>query len=302
VRFLVFVTLVGCATAPDHPVQRSLYGDMRQLVETEERLGWLIDRAEIEDLAPAVLQSLCQVEEEQRIGLLDWLDERIEAEGGPAEEAYRRADEDLSAIKELLTLERIRGSLEYAELRASEDCPFYLTPDPEFRGVQADTERLVLVGESFGGLMLLFRDGSIDLGGGGAFRLMVGYGFSHVVTVLIGIEAGGAGAISAKRDEEGEQELSARPAGGVPLVVRFHDDTWIYDLEVAAITQYYRDQLILPPGVRAAGAIGISSVRIADFMPVASGFLAYEFYPEFEDLPRQHGIRIGTKVGINYDP
>lgn len=293
-------SLTGCATLPQAPVQRALYIDARQIVETEERLGWQIDSSEIEDVTPAMLQSVCQVSEVERIKLLDWLDQRIEEEGGSAEKVWRENDKSLSAAKTLLTLERIRDALEHADQVAEEDCPFWLEEDPDFDGLQADTNRFLILGESFGGLMLLIRDGGVAVGGGGSLRLLPGYGFGHLVTVALGIEVGGTGALT--QNEEGSQELSARPAGGIPLVVRFHDDTWVYDVEVAALTQYYREEILLPPGFRVAGAVGLTSVRIGDFMPIASGFLAYEYYPSFLDLPEQHGIRIGTKVGINYDP
>ena len=120
------VLSAGCATLPDEPVQRALYSDVRQVVETRERIGWIVDRTEYEAAAPSLLQSVCQVSHEERIQLLDWLDERIAEEGGPAEEAYRREDEDLGAIDELLTLERMRGALEHADALTQDDCPFWM--------------------------------------------------------------------------------------------------------------------------------------------------------------------------------
>jgi hypothetical protein len=290
----------GCATLPDDPVQSALYADLRQVVDTEQRTGWIIDQAEYEDAAPTVLQSVCQVSEEQRIKLLDWFDRRIDELGGPAERAYEREGKDLDAIDELLTLERMRGTLIHADEQASERCPFWLEADPEFSGVQTDTHKFILLGESFGGLSLIFRDG-IQFGGGGAFRLFGGWGPTDRLTLALGVEVGGQGAVSGVGTDE-EQELQARPTGALPLLIRLHDDTWVYDFEVAAITQYYQEALSLPPGVRAAFGIGIGSVRIGSFMPMAVGFIGYEFEPEFKDLPVSHAIRLGTRVGLNFDP
>ncbi len=292
----------GCATLPTQPAQRGLYQDARQIVETEERLGWQVDRLTIEEITPAMLMSLCRVEEEQRLGLLDWLDQRIETEGGPAEEAWLASGKNLSAISELLTLERIRAALEHADDVAAADCPFYIEPDPDFRGRQVETGRFLLIGESFGGLALLIRqDGSIGLGGGGSLRLLAAYGFDANVTAGVGLEGGGTGAIDAAADASGDQQINVRPMGGVPFLLRFKDNTMMYDLEVAGLTQYYQDTLSTP-GLRASFGLGFSSVRIGAFMPTASGFLAYEFYPAFRDLPAQHGIRLGTKVGVNFIP
>jgi hypothetical protein len=290
----------GCATLPDDPVQRALYSDVRQVIETRERIGWIIDRTEYEAAAPSLLQSACQVPQEARIELLDWLDERIEEEGGPAEEAYHREDDDLDAIGELLTLERMRNALEYTDTLSQDDCPFWLERDPEFAGVQTDTHRFLLLAESFGGGSLIFRDG-INLGGGGALRVMPGYGFTDRLTIAMGVELGGSGAVSGVGTDE-EQKIVARPTGAVPVLFRIHDDTWVYDLELAALTQYYEDSLSLPPGGRLALAAGIKTVRIGAVMPIAVGFVAYEVEPAYRDLPTSHAIRIGTRVGLDYDP
>ncbi|RLB61898.1 MAG: hypothetical protein DRI90_10320 [Deltaproteobacteria bacterium] len=290
----------GCATLPTDHVQRSLYSDTRQVVDTRQRIGWVIDRTEYEGAAPSLLQSVCQVHLEKRIELLDWLDSRIEEEGGPAEAAYRREGEDLDAIDELLTLERMRGALEYADALTNDDCPFWLEPDEDFDGIQTDTFRFVLLAESFGAMSLILR-GGVQLGGGGALRILPGYGLNDRLTLAGGIEIGGSGALSGVGTDE-KQEIVARPTGALPVLLRVHDDTWVYDLELAALTQYYEDSLSFPPGGRIAVGGGIKTVRIGSIMPIAVGFVAYEIEPAYRDLPVSHAFRIGTRVGIDYDP
>ena len=49
-------------------------------------------------------------------------------------------------------------------------------------------------------------------------------------------------------------------------------------------------------------AAGIKTVRIGSVMPIAVGVLAYEIEPAYRDLPTSHAIRVGTRVGVNYDP
>jgi hypothetical protein len=290
----------GCATMPDGPVQRALYADARQIVETQERTGWRIDRYEIEDVAPSILESVCQVSEEERFKLLDWLEMRILQEGGPSEEAYDEAGGDIDEVDgEILTLERMRDAISYADERADDECPFYLKPDPEFAGVQTDTDRFVILAESFGGLSLIYQ-GEVLFGAGGAFRLLPGYGVSDRVTLAAGVELGGSGAVSGVGSEEG-QELSARPQGAVPFITRIHDDTFVFDFEAAALAQIYAGT-VTPPGVRGLFGVGIGSVRIGSLMPMALGFVAYEFYPSFRDLPPSHAVRLGTRIGVNFDP
>ena len=296
---LLLGALAGCATLPQSRPQRALYSDVRQVVETRERIGWLIDRHEIESATPSVLQSVCQVREEDRFELLEWLERRIDEEGGPAELAYEEVDEDLGEIEELLTLERMRDTLAHADATAARDCPFYLKPDADFSGVQTDTDRFIVVAESFGGLSIIIQDESVLLGGGGALRIIPAYGLGDRVTVGLGFEMGGIGGVS---QGESEQVVTARPAGGVPFLFRVHDDTWLYDLELSAITQYADGDVRFPPGIRVAPAVGISSVRITGIMPVALGMVAYEYLPPFKDLPASHAIRFGTRVGVDFDP
>lgn len=291
----------GCATLPNDPVERALYSDLRQIVDTEERVGWVIDRYEIQEVAPAALQSVCQVSEEHRFSLLDWLDQRIDEEGGPAEEAYEREGQDVTEIEEILTLTRMRAVLSYADERAADECPFWYKADPDFDGVQTDRHRFIALAESIGGLMLIARSDGVFLGGGGGLRVLPGYGFSDRLTLALGLEVGGSGAVSQDPNNEGEQTFTARPGGAIPLIIRFHDDTWVYDIELAGLAQYH-DDTISPPGVRAAFAVGIGSVRIGSIMPMGVGFIGYELNPAFHDLPTSHAIRIGTRVGINYDP
>ncbi|MEZ4444710.1 MAG: hypothetical protein R3B72_36885 [Polyangiaceae bacterium] len=296
----LLVALAGCATLPQDPVERALYGDLRHIVDTEERLGWLIDDYEIAEATPSALQSVCQVAVEQRMGLLDWLDARIAEEGGSAEQVYEAAGKDLSAAEELLTLERIQALLERADAEAGDKCPFFLEPDPDFRGMQADAERFVLLAESGGGFGIVLQGRDLLLGGGGGLRVMPGYGFSDRFGAFVGIELGGNGAISPTEDD-GAQRFLARPSGAVPLLLRFYDNTWIYDVELAAIAEYY-DSTVTLPGFRISGGVGIGAVRIGSFMPFAVGTLAYEIMPPFRDLPLTHTFKLGTRVGLNIDP
>jgi hypothetical protein len=193
----------------------------------------------------------------------------------------------------------MRDSLSHADEHAAEECPFWLKPEPDFDGFQTDTNRIVLLGESMGGLALIYQD-RVLLGGGGALRLLLGYGVTDRLTIAGGLEVGGAGGVSGIGDDE--QALVARPTAAIPLVFRVHDDTWLYDFEVAALSLYHDRAVLLPPGLRGAFGLGIGSVRIGAIMPVIMGFVGYEHHPEFRDLPMSHALRVGTRIGVNYDP
>jgi hypothetical protein len=298
---LCLVLVAGCATLPDHPVERALYSDLRQIVDTRERVGWVIDSNEIDEATATALRSVCQIQEEKRLDLLDWFDDRIEQEGGSAEEIYLRDGNELDEAEEVLTLERMRALLERADDVAADECPFWLEVDPEFAGVQTDTHRFVLLAESIGGLATTIQAGSARIGASGGVRLLPAAGISDRFTLALGVEIGGA-ATFAEADDGSGQEVTARPTGAIPFVFRVHDETWLFDVELAALTSYHDDALALPPGARVLAGVGIGTVRIGPLMPYILAVTAYEVLPAFRDLPTSHTIRLGTRVGINYDP
>ncbi len=294
------VGAVGCSAMPDEPVERALYDDLRRIVETSERTGWLIDRLEIDEAAPAALQSVCRVAQPNRLSLRKWLDGRITSEGGPAKEAYERAGQDLSAVGELLTLERARALLAEADRIAADDCPFWLKPDDQFSGIQSNRRRFIVLAESMGSFSTYLKDGEITIGGGGGARIMPAWGVGDSVTIALGAEVGGRGQFSASDD--GDPALTAGIAGAIPLLIRFQDLTWFYDIEVAGLTLWRDSKLTWPPGVRVGVSVGISAIRISNFLPYVAGWAGYEFHPGDDEFPDVHTIRIGTRVGFDWDP
>src|SRR5688572_10986484 len=99
--------LAACGAIPAQTADRALYLDLEKIVELQESTDWVVDRLEVEEIAPTVMRSACQVQPPARRRLLGWLDGRIADEGGPAEEAWRRQGRDLDEIGPLLRLERI---------------------------------------------------------------------------------------------------------------------------------------------------------------------------------------------------
>lgn len=298
---LFALTLMGCATLPPEPVESALYQDLRRVIETRERAGWVIDRPEIEDASIVALPSVCQVEPARREALATWLEAQIEAAGGPAKEAYFARGQDLGAVSENLTLERVHRLLTHTASIADQDCPFWLPPDPDFNGIQSDSDRFVLLLESRGGgELLLGSEGEVSFGGGGGGRLLTAWGIGDRITFGFGAEIGGGGAIS--ESDSGNQEVTATFLAGVPFLLRFRDMSRLYDIEIASTVFFTPDGLVTSPGVRVMFGAGLSTERVSAFMPTAVVQLGYSFHPAALDLPALHILHIGTRVGIDIDP
>lgn len=290
---------LSCATSlPPDPVERALYADTLTVVRSQARSEWTVDRLAIDSVTPSVAWSACQVDPERRAGLVGWLDGEIEQErlraGGSAEEGWRRADKDLDAIETLLELERVRLALTAVR---SDDCPFWLEVDPEFAGMQGDAGRVVLFVESRGHVALNLRDGDgLRFSGGGAGRILLGFGPSDRVTLALGVEIGGFG----RFDEDGD--VTGVLGGALPLIVRFANASQLIDLELAAVT-FLGGADGLPPGVRAALAFGFLTPRVGGaFSPVAMFYVGYELHPRRGDDDPFHVIAIGTRIGVDIDP
>jgi len=84
---IVALAVSACATLPPGRSESSLYVDVRKAVELREGTEWVVDRLEVEAVAPAAMRSACQVDAAARGRLLAWLQTQIaiEAGGGGAE-------------------------------------------------------------------------------------------------------------------------------------------------------------------------------------------------------------------------
>jgi hypothetical protein len=291
--------LAACATlpAPDTP-SRALYLDMRRLVESRQRLGWVLDRRELEEAAPTALLSVCRVSPDVREETLGWIGGRLLAEGGSAREVYARAGDDLSAAHEALTLERTLALLTHVASTADADCPFWLTPDDAaFRGVHTSRDRFALILESRGQAGLYALGDRVAFGGGGGGRLMPAWGVSDRFTWALGIELGGSGLIATGET----QELDAIITTAAPMLFRWYDLSRVYDLEVAAVAFFTTDDVSLLPGGRVSFATGLATPRVGSFMPVGVLQLSYELHPARGVFPMAHVVSVGTRVGFEVD-
>jgi hypothetical protein len=290
----------GCATWPHDPVERALYIDLAKTVELSNDTGWVVDRVQLENNAENAMRSVCQVEPARRRGLESWLNARLQALGGSAELVYKKHGKDLGAAGNALEIERVRALLQFADARAEADCPFWLEPKSDFRGVQSDEGRWVLFADTLGYGSLVLEGDTAALGGGGGGRLLVGRGFGTSWTLAVGAEVGGSGAFV--NNEKGSRSIETTFSAAVPVILRWSHFSRLVDLEVAPAVRFDPDTDILPPGVRTSVAVGFSTMRAAAFMPYALLWLAYEYHPADNRGPEDHSLHIGTRVGVDWDP
>jgi hypothetical protein len=288
-------TLCGCATLPNAPAERALYLDLRKIVDANEDGGWTVDRLRLQVNAEPALRSACQVEPGTLTALDAWLAQQIELAGGPAKDAYFARGKSLSAVSHTLSLERTRALLQYVSSRASEDCPFWLTPSSTFAGEQGDTQRWVLLGETqaFGTFTM---PGNIPaLGGGG--RLFLGHGIGSRLTLAVGADVAASGTFIPTGGQSGGVDAYLTLA--TPVLLRLTAFSRMCDVELAPVVRLSRGQSAWPPGARVQLGGGFSSVRISPFMPYFMIYLGYEVHPANTQLGFDQTLQIGTRIAVD---
>lgn len=293
--------LAGCATLPSDPVEAALYADLRKGAALGDDSGWIVDRIELEAEAEDALHSVCQVDPTARTNLDSWLTGQIAFAGGPAEEQYRKNGGDLDAAQDALDYERVRAVLRYAQAHAAEDCPFWLEIDPEFRGVQGDADRVVVLAESGAFGSVVFEGSEVAIGGGGSGRLMLGHGIGPQVTLALGGEIGGTG--SFVDDPEGSgRSLVTTFTAATPVLLRITRYSRLFDFEVGPTVRITSDQDLFPPGLAASFGMGFATMRSSSWMPYVVIYVGYSYDPPTDGSDADHSVRIGTRVGIDLDP
>lgn len=297
---LALLLLSACTTLPSQGPARGLYVDLRKAVDLSANTGgWVVDRVEIESQAGQALRSVCRVNAVERARLRAWLNAQIMLAGGSARATYERTG-DLSDASEALTLERVRALLDYSELHADEDCPFWLAPEADFPGVEGDADRLVLWLESMGGGSVVLERSKAAIGGGGGGRILGGYGIGSRLTLAVGTEVGGHGSFVDNGD--GARTIETTFTAALPVVLRITDIARIYDFEVAPVMRLDTNTGEFPPGVRVQTSLGFTTARGSVFMPYVALYVGYEVHPAHGADPMDHAFHLGTRVGVDADP
>lgn len=283
----------GIVAPPDdeEPAFKALAADLERLIEIQQAGGWRIDRYELEDMVPIALQTVCKTPPATRARALAWYDRRVALLGGGVEAAYAKT-KDLSSLKPLLFVTRVRMLLAEAIHRSGKECPFWLEPDAGFHGIQSDRHRFTLSVETGGLVQLRNTEGKWTYGGGGVIRGLIGRGFEHT-SILFGAEfAGGA---MLRIGEGGDFVINYFPA--LPVVFRMHDRTYHYDVELAPVALFQADDTRRSYGIRFGLGGGVQARRTRGVIPWAGVAFAYEtYFPGAR--PQMSFLRGGLRVGI----
>ena len=300
---LALVTLAACArTLPADRASASLYRDLERLVTLTEAAGWDIDRLELEALLPETLASVCRVDRARRAELLTWLDHEIVRRGGPVEDAWRRRGKRLSQVSDLLTLTRVRLTLDQAMTAADGDCPFWVEPDQDFAGRQISDGRWQV---SFGGggkAIGVRQGGRTDLNAGGAGRLLVGRVLGTRAALYTGLEIGPSA--SFPKDEAGMRSSLVIGVDVVAPVVYRHTFTNAFAEAEAGWLGASTEQDLgdLRHGIHLGAAVGARAARARWLFPGAALGASWErTFPREDQGEARTTIKIGLRVVFDLD-
>lgn len=294
----VFLLSKAAMAEPSEQAVQGLIHDLEKIVELQNSVGWKIDRYEYDKMMPDALQSICRTSEDVHLAALTELDETLDALGGPPEERFKLTG-SMKGLDEALYQSRVRSLLMEGMRRGATECPFWITVEPEFKGIQTDAKRFTLSAEG-GGLFALERmsGGTYEFGGGGSGRLLMGYGINQHWTVLLGVELGGLAIFD---QTEAGTNFPIQFTGALPLVVRRLNISWHYDFELAPLAFATESERKATFGMRGGFLIGVSTLRIRKIMPWAGLGVAVEAIFGTDTRPSMLVLKAGARVGFDYD-
>lgn len=293
------VTQLAAAQPQAERQAQGLLADVERLVAAEQSLGWVIDRVQLDDMYPSLLESICPTVPSARELALAQL-ERESRELGDPLTLYRADQHQLTGrVEDALSAQRRLLALQHGLEGAQRECPFWIEVDPEFEGIQTDRNRFTLNVESGGVAILRQTAGDWTLGAGGFGRVMPAYGFDGRWTLLAGGEFGGGALIRPGDETTG---LVVNYFTAVPVVARLRNVAWHYDIELAPVALFQTDDLRVSYGARLGTTVGLSALYTTGVIPWAGVSVAYEYYLESGGRPQAHFIRGGFRAGLSWDP
>lgn len=292
---------------PDENVRAmvsSLLFDVRKVVEVQVSTGWKIDRYEYEKMMPDTLLSVCRTTDETRSFALAEAGREVTRLGGPLATALEKNGNEIDDLKDLLFATRVEQLLAEAMRRAPSECPLWLKPKRDFRSLQAGVDRFILSLDGGGAGMLQYAaihpagTTGFTLAGGGGGRLLLGRGFGHNWSVRVGPELSVTALV--QRDG-GSTALPLQFQGAVPLVVRYTDVSWHYNVEVAPLGMVTETDPKMRYGFRFGVLIGISSLQVRSFIPWAGVGGAIELFPDTDGRTMLLNLKGGLRAGVDWD-
>lgn len=305
---------LGCAKKlPERPVERALVRDLERIVTVRQGVGWNVDDVEVDAAMSDAMKSVCRVPDVDRSSSLQWLDREIVAQGGPVEEAWRQKGKDLDKVEELLLLTRTRLILRMSDGWArGGKCPFWMEPDPGFRGVHFQGGRYILTLEAGGRFTEEFALGTIRYGGGGSGRILGGYGFTDQLSLHLGIESGGGARFTNLQLGEQSEIPQLVALFAAPVVGR-----WTYGLGAHIETEVgpmaYIDKLQVDQksgkttglhydlGLRLGIGFGGSYLRLQRGpIPRFTFAITVDYIPPAGDRPSFTQVGFGARTGADF--
>jgi len=286
--------------APDDDAAAALVIDVARVVTTAEGSGWFIDADEYAELYPTLLESVCRASAGARALALERLRADARQHGEPEAVFAAEGQRVTSRFEAALSAARRARAFENAARGAGADCPFWIPASSRFRGRQTDRHRFTLGVETGGNLQIRQTAGRWTFGGGGLGRLLPSYGVSDHLSILFGVEFGGGAMLRPGGGPSTDFVVNYFPA--LPLVFRFRDVNWRYDVELGPVALFQADNTRLSYGGRIGTAVGLMGLRTRNVLPWAGVAATYEYYFEGGGRPAAHFLRGGLRVGITWDP
>lgn len=270
--------------------------DLQRIVSAAAGGSWLIDELEQTAIQRDVMESVCRATPAVRAHALAHL-EAAHARQGDARQLYDRAGELTDEVEAALATSRELEALRRA-VAAAGSCPFWVHPEPTFRGRQSTRDRWVINFDTGGTAQLRRTQGDWAVGAGGFGRVLGGYSFTRL-TLLAGLEFGG-GALVEPNEQPTSLVVNYIPA--LPLLVRLHRDSWNVDFEAASVGLFQASNTSLSYGVRGGVTIGVSALRVRGVLPWVGLAVASEYHFANSARPEAWYLRSGLRVGGVWDP
>ncbi len=275
--------------------KEALLADVQRIIVAKEEAGWFVDEEEYTDIVAILLESACRTPALARQAALSELER---AAPGDPKRLYQEAGGLSDEVEEALHAHRALVALRRTLARTGE-CPFFVEPSYAFEGRQTERNKWVVHLEG-GGVAEAVRAGNIyGVGGGGNGRLLFGRGFGNELSLIAGGEVGGGAELNRPGDSD---QFTFKYLGAVPIVARFHDVNWLYDLEVAPVGILQGNELTLQWGARLGFGVGLTTLRARDFLPWAGVAVTVEHFFPGGGLPATQLVRGGLRVGIRWLP
>ena len=303
-RSLAVLVMLTSACAPllpgrDRPAVRAVVRDVARVVDTRDQIGWTIDDIDVRASLSDAMSSACRVSAEHRAEGIVWLKQAIQEEGGDPAAAYKKAGEDLAGIELLWLLYRTELLLAEAHRWAGDGkCPFFWPVEPEFEGLQGFNGRFLVAAEGGGRLYTQWEDGTAGFGGGGATRVLAGYGINDRYTVLAGVEFGGAGRFTDLKLGEKIEVPEVIFILAAPVQLRFHGLSDHIDLEAGPIAYLNQTRTSVQYGGRVGAGVGVSRLQVRGLIPTVSFAANYDYIPSANGLPEVHQVAAGVRAGL----